>query len=408
MKRDPEEEFYFDEFEDFEAEDREKENTARREDGRGAAENGARRSVRGGSHGRGRDGGAGGRRRVNINLNLVLLVVILALAAVIAFRLIRWNIGTRSDYDPNAVNTNFDVEVQDVIIPLAPDKLAGREDDGKTTILCLGDNPFSDDLTQTGLAGQIATLSGADVIAAPFPDSRVASYNAVYDPSTEQGIADVFNLYYVANSINTGNYEALENAAAFQGEDPTFSSSVNILKNVDFENVDIIAIMYDASDYMTLSPVDNPNNPDDIQTYTGALKRSFELIQEKYPYIRIVFLSPAFAQHVASDGTYQSGDVTDLGNGALPTYWVRAIDICTASGVSFIDNYYGSINESNYETYMSDNIHLNEAGRKQVAEHFVNKIIDNDHTEYNVSGADAAKKTAQSESADGEASSSQE
>ena len=31
----------------------------------------------------------------------------------------------------------------DNIIPLAPDKLEGHEDDGVTTILCLGDDPFS-------------------------------------------------------------------------------------------------------------------------------------------------------------------------------------------------------------------------------------------------------------------------
>ncbi len=330
------------------------------------------------------------KRRRKININLILLGIIGVLVFIIAFRLIKWNIGTRSDYDPDAINTSFDVEVQDVIIPLAQDKLQGHEDDGKTTILCLGDEPFSDDQTQTGLAGQIGTIGGVDVIAAPFPGSRVASYNALYDPSTEQGLADVFNLYYVANAINTGNFEALETAAALMGDD-TYSSSVNMLKSIDFNDIDIIVIMYDASDYMTLSPVDNANDVDDIQTYTGALKRSLELIQEKYPFIRLVFMSPTFAQYVDGDGNYQNGDTTDLGNGAIPTYWARAIDICSAAGISFIDNYYGSVNQNNHENYMTDNIHLNEAGRKQIAEHFVNKIIDNDHTEYNVTAADEAK-----------------
>ena len=330
------------------------------------------------------------KRRRKININLILLGIIGVLVVIIAYRLIKWNIGTRSDYDPDAVNTSFDVEVQDVIIPLSEDKLQGHEDDGKTTVLCLGDEPFSDDLTETGLAGQIGTVGGADVIAAPFPKSRVASYNALYDPSTEQGLADVFNLYYVANAINTGDFEALETAAYLMG-DGTYSSSVNMLKSIDFNDIDIIVIMYDASDYLTLSPVDNANDEDDIQTYTGALKRSLELIQEKYPFIRLVFMSPTFAQYVDGDGNYQNGDTTDLGNGAIPTYWARAIDICSAAGVSFIDNYYGSVNQNNHESYMTDNIHLNEAGRKQIAEHFVNKIIDNNYAEYDVTAADEAK-----------------
>ena len=43
-------------------------------------------------------------------------------------------------------------------------------------------------------------------------------------------------------------------------------------------------------------------------------------------------------------------------------------------GVSFIDNYYGTINEDNYKEYMRDYFHLNEKGREKVADRIADVI----------------------------------
>ena len=91
-----------------------------------------------------------------INLHIILLCAIALTVAFSAYRLYKWNKGVPSDYDPNQQTDAFDVEAMDNIIPLAPDKLEGREDDGITTILCLGDDPFSMNQGEGGLAEQIA------------------------------------------------------------------------------------------------------------------------------------------------------------------------------------------------------------------------------------------------------------
>ena len=39
--------------------------------------------------------------------------------------------------------------------------------------------------------------------------------------------------------------------------------------------------------------------------------------------------------------------------------------------VTFVDNLYGTINEDNAEDYLTDHLHLNQEGRKKVAERFV-------------------------------------
>ena len=134
-------------------------------------------------------------------------------------------------------------------------------------------------------------------------------------------------------------------------------------------------------------------------TYTGALRLGIRRIHEAYPFIRIVFMSPTYTR-VEQNGTLENGDTTNIGNGEMSTYWLKAVDVCVAEQVSFIDNYYGSINGTNYEQFMTDGVHLNNAGRTAIAKHFVNKIIEGDTSEYDFKteqGADADSASAAAE-----------
>ncbi|MCI2049098.1 MAG: hypothetical protein LKJ76_05185 [Lachnospiraceae bacterium] len=337
------------------------------------------------------------RRRQGVNAHAVLWIVIAAIAAAAGIRLYLWNRGEKSTYDPSAVNTNYDIEVQDIITAQDPKVLEGRTDDGRTTILFLGDDPISDDTGDTGIAGRVKALGGdnVDVMTAAFPGSQVACKNATYSTSY---VDDAFNFYYVCSSISLGDYTAMSNAASLKTDSDVYASSVKTLQGVDFNTVDVIAVMYDAVDYLNGSPVYNTNDTGDLQTYAGALERGFSLIRDKYPWIRLVFLSPTYALYVDADGKQQPGDTYDAGNGTLPTYWTKAIDACSAAEtVSFIDNYYGSVNADNYKDYLADNIHLNAAGFDAVARHFVSKILEGSLDEYNADAAASDADTAASE-----------
>ncbi len=138
------------------------------------------------------------KEKIKINWHLVIIGFIVIIFGIALFVLLKWNKGTVSDYDPNAVTTDFDVEVLDMIIPLDPASLEGRTDDGETTILCLGNNPFSDERGKNGLAAQIAEKTGATVYNGAFPDSVVVCKYPVYNP---QYTKDHFNLYYVTQAL---------------------------------------------------------------------------------------------------------------------------------------------------------------------------------------------------------------
>ena len=309
--------------------------------------------------------------RFHINLHAALLCAIVLIVAFCAFRLYKWNQGEPSDYDPDYQTTDFDIETMDTIIPLLPEQLEGHEDDGVTTILCLGDDPFSMEQGEHGLAEQIAAKTNATVYNGAFTGTTVAAQYPTYN---DWYMLDAFSFSYVAQSLASGDFDQMKHAATFS-YDEAFPRTVDMLESIDMNSVDIICIMYDASDYINLRACDDPNSPYDIITYTGALRSGITAIQEAYPFIRIVVMSHTFCHSVGEDGNFQNGDRTDLGNGTISHYWQKELDACMDCGVSFIDNFYGSINEDNYIEYMTDYIHFNDAGRELLAQRFAECIF---------------------------------
>lgn len=312
-------------------------------------------------------------KRFHINIHVIILGAIVLIVGFSAYRLYRWNKGVPSDYDPNYQTTDFDIEVMDFIIPLAPDQLEGHEDDGVTTILCLGDDPFSLDQGEGGLAEQIAAKTGATVYNGSFTGTTIAAQNPSYQ---DWYYLDAFSFSYVTQSLASGDFDLMTKAATYS-YDEAFPRTTAMLASLDMNNVDILCIMYDASDYITKRPCDDPNAPYDIITYTGALRSGIETIQEAYPYIRIVVMSHTFCHTINEEGNFENGDRVDLGNGTLSHYLQKEIDTTMDCGVSFIDNFYGSVNEDNYLAYMTDYIHFNDEGRELLADRFVQSIFPN-------------------------------
>ena len=314
-------------------------------------------------------------KKYKINIHIILIFVIVLIAAFSAYRLNKWNQGITLDDTP--IDTSeFDIEVLDMIMPMDSSRLAGHEDDGITTILCLGNNPFADDRSETGLAARIADKTGAVVYDCAFPDSSAACKYPVYNPEYTR---DHFNFYYVVECFRNNEFTAI-NSIAGDEPDPRFQEAVDVMKTVDMEKVDVIVIMYDSTDYNIGTPSHDPNdNLNNVVAFTGGLYVTMQNIQSTWPYIRIVLMSPTYAQATDEDGNLLNGTITDLGNGPLVHYATKEADVAMACGVSYIDNYFGTINEDNYEEYMSDYMHYNEAGREKLANRVADIIINQFH-----------------------------
>lgn len=308
-----------------------------------------------------------------INFHIVIIAAILLIAAFSVYRLNRWNQGTAIADDGVEVDpSQFDVEALDMIIPMDASRLEGHEDDGVTTILCLGNNPFTDDRGDQSLANMIARKTDSVVYDCAFPDSSAACKYAIYNPEYTK---DHFNLFYVVESFRNNDLTAI-NSIAGDEADPRYQEAVDVMKTVDMNKVDIILIMYDSTDYNNGTPSDNPDSPYDVTAFTGGLRATLNNIKTTWPYIRVFVMSPTYAQYMDEDGNLHSGTTKDIGNGTLNHYVVKEAEATMSCGVSFIDNYYGTINEDNYQEYMRDHLHLNEKGREKVADRIAD-IINN-------------------------------
>ncbi|MCL2718026.1 MAG: SGNH/GDSL hydrolase family protein [Lachnospiraceae bacterium] len=309
------------------------------------------------------------KEKVKINYHLLILAVIAAIFALGIFILLRWNRGVDSNFDPDFFTTEFDVEALDLIMFMNPALTQGREDDGELQILCLGNNPFTDELGENGLAALIARETGGITYNGAFPNSKiVCNPNAV-------DLEDSFSLYYVTMALVNKNFSHLQNAAS-KISDRRFADAVDTLASIDMQKIDVLVIMYDTTDYNELSPAHNPNNDHDLNAFTGALRVSMEHIKKFFPHIRIIFMSHSYAQYLDENGELHNGIMTDLGNGTVTHYLIMGYDVAISTGFTFIDNFFGTIHEENYHDYMIDHMHYNDAGRLMLAERVARVILE--------------------------------
>ncbi len=143
-----------------------------------------------------------------------------------------------------------------------------------------------------------------------------------------------------------------------------FEDTMNALCRVDFSKVEVLIIEHGTNDYNGGKKVDNPDDPYDITTFGGALRRSLQLLQESYPDLRIIVMSPIFCG-LGENGEIQ-GDNTKYGEGGyLKEYVALEQQIAKEFGVEWVDAYYKSgITQENAEVYLDAGLHPNAAGRE--------------------------------------------
>lgn len=299
------------------------------------------------------------KRKINYHLIFFIVVFLLFLFAII--KIFIWNKGKSSGYDPNNIS-ELELETMDHIQPMVSSKLKNAVDDGITSILFLGNSPFADNKSETGLASSIARKLDATAYDGSFADSFLTMYNKTFQDTYNP---DGLSLYSVAQAISSGDFSLVERVAATVGETEIHTAAM--LKNLDYSALDFIMIMYDLSDYIAGRPLYNPNEDTDVATWAGSLTASVRMLEEAYPHIRIVFISPPSCGKTV-DGFYIDGDKQNLGNGTMVDYVNYANSVALSNGISYIDTYYGIIPIDQKDRFLVDEYHLNEEGIEAVSD----------------------------------------
>lgn len=269
-----------------------------------------------------------------------------------------------SFFDPDA---DFDdkelIEVLDNMINVPSDQ---RQDtDGIRTVVILGNSPFSDERdADDGVVSLASHMTDAVFYNCSVAGSHLAATKETF--RAEEDPMDAFNLYWLSTLITLQNTDIYDSAFAAMGETAPADAryAYDTLSTLDFQNVDVLAIMYDASDYLEERPLYNMLNTTDIQTFAGNMDASLELLCNTFPHLRIIVMSPTYAYYVDENGEYISSDIHKSTGYSLSTYAGNLERIAYLHSVSYLDNIYGTVNEENAGDYLEDHLHLNAAGRK--------------------------------------------
>ncbi|MCM1541479.1 MAG: SGNH/GDSL hydrolase family protein [Blautia sp.] len=317
------------------------------------------------------------KRFPHINIHIVLLVVFIAFIVGIAYKIM--NFGTYVDLEElfRDGQGTYD-DTLDGILPLMDadgHRLETNYDDG-LTIVAFGNSPFADDRdSDDNLVNMIREMTGATVYNCSVSGSYLASQSSLING--EDSPMDVYTFYWLS-LLTTSHRDAILRSYNMARENlgdnvpPDADEVVNTLSTLDFNTVDVVVVMYDATDYLQGHQMYNDLNRTDIEQFTGNLEAGIEIFQNNYPHIRIIVLSPpyAFSDQLDEHGDYISSDIARYGWDVLSTYVIKEFDSCAWRSVTFVDNLYGTITEDNARKYLVDNLHLNTAGRQEIAKRF--------------------------------------
>lgn len=220
-------------------------------------------------------------------------------------------------------------------------------------IVFFGDSIIGNYTGSTSVPGAISGLSSAN------------TYNCgIGGTAASKSVETELNFPMMVNAFITGNLDNIPSDMPFGNSYLAYNQATSKGHQLCF------VINYGLNDYFRGLPVSNPENPEDVTTYAGALRNGISLLQENYPDALIILMAPTFTTSF-SCGT----DINSEKGGALTDYVDTAQMVAKETNVVFINNYVDlGINEENAIVYLSDTIHLNESGRFLLAQHFIAQL----------------------------------
>lgn len=319
------------------------------------------------------------RFSIHTAMHLALLAVAVMVVIVIAYRVTHWgNFISQEEIFSDGEGT-YDNSM-DLILPVLDDdgNIILTEIGEDMTILMFGNSPLTDDRdSEDGLANMIAAYTGANVINCAVSDSYMGAVQYPY--RADQDPMDIYTPYWlVALNLYINVMKSFEESKIEMGESLPAEAEevVETMSTLDLNTVDVIVFMYDGADYLLGHKAYNADNTIDLLTFNGNMEATIELIQNYYPHIRIIVMSPTYVFGVDENGNYiSSDDQTYNDQDFLYDYTIYQYESCLRKGVTYVDNLYGTITEENASEYLTDNIHLNAEGRRLMADRLIYALI---------------------------------
>ncbi len=287
-----------------------------------------------------------------------------------------------TSYEPEEI-VEPEIKAEEVTQPVQEDankadEAASSEDDGKTTIVFMGDSQF-DNARGTGSSIPAYTCALLDNV--KYYNLAIGGTAASLErggdpePSTMTDTCFVAMCYALAGKVNDTSYLDKYPAA----ED---------LKAVNPAKVDLYVIEYGANDYINGKDLHNADSAYDIHSYKGALNVGVNTLKEISPNAQFLICGPSYCMWYNADG-FVIGDsyTVSKGIGTLAEYADICGNFADDEGLVYMDTMYATyfdLKITTVDDYLQDGLHYKEKGRQIYATalaHFIKKALGQDDGE---------------------------
>ncbi|MDF2510475.1 MAG: hypothetical protein K0S04_341 [Herbinix sp.] len=250
-------------------------------------------------------------------------------------------------------------------------KLTGK------TIVMFGDSIYYPMTEGKTIPQNIQELTEANVYGVAFGGCRMSIHDKYWD---------AFSMYNIADAIVTNDF-TLQNEAITEMEKGNvngmpldFKNTLELIKSIDFNDVDYITIGYGTNDYTAGKALENSSDYEDVNTYAGALRHSLKTIMGAYPHLKILILTPTY-RFWDVDGKYDKDSDSLYFNeqkDTLDKFVDEAKIISKEFKIPALDLYNElGINRYNRLYYIdtADGTHHNENGKVRISEIIASALL---------------------------------
>lgn len=211
-------------------------------------------------------------------------------------------------------------------------------------IVVFGDSIWNDGRGVDGISEHIQEKTGATI------------YNCAVGGSTAALVGENTDMQnWTSSSFNGMIYVARDLVSAYQVIPDR--EATEIVRTVDLDEMDYVIVAYGLNDFFSDVPV-YPEAYFDIKSYIGALRNGISKLQENYPHLQIIIVSPTYTKLFEGEKQYEIG-----------SYVEAARSVASEMNVYFLDMFHvlGSDEESRTQ-HLGDGVHMSAEGREVYAD----------------------------------------
>ena len=229
-------------------------------------------------------------------------------------------------------------------------------------VVILGDSLVANDYVGDELDEMLSKAWNTEVFNGGFGGTQLCNPNTEgYESYGEESLS----LEELTNSIITGDFLVQKSVIKKISKLDYYENRLDALSKIDFEKTRILIIEHGVNDYLQQTA------PAQVEF---TLRDVIQKLQKRYPDLQIWVCSPTFC-YIVKDGERLDCDTTELGEFVLEEYILAEERVCKELGVGFVNNYHQDIiTKKTIEQYVLDGLHLNEEGRRIVAENILEAI----------------------------------